>query len=77
MGKKRGAPRKTAERSKRALVQIRLSDAEKKAFELAAEQDGKKLSEWIRDRLRRLSREELQSNGHEVPFLVGKLSGNE
>jgi hypothetical protein len=44
-------------------------EAEKQAFQAAAELDGKKLSEWIRDRLRRLSREELQANGLDVPFL--------
>jgi uncharacterized protein (DUF1778 family) len=70
MKPKRGAPRKSAEKSKRALVQIRLNEAEKKAFEQAADLDGKKLSEWIRDRLRRNSREELERLGHKVPFLV-------
>lgn len=66
---KRGAPRKTAATSKNELVQIRLNSAEKAAFEQAAILDGKKLSEWIRDRLRRNSREELESLGRVVPFL--------
>jgi hypothetical protein len=70
MVKKRGAPKKPAAKSKGALVQIRLNDAEKQAFQLAAESDGKKLSEWIRDRLRRDSRQELEANGRKVPFLA-------
>src|SRR5438045_5168869 len=46
------------------IVQIRVNSAEKQAFQAAADLDGKKLSEWIRDRLRRLSREELRSEEH-------------
>jgi len=65
----RGAPVKPAEKAKRALVQIRLNTAEKAGFIQAADLDGKKLSEWIRDRLRRLAREELQQQGLAVPFL--------
>jgi uncharacterized protein (DUF1778 family) len=72
MKTKRGAPRKTAATSKNELVQIRLNTAEKKAFEQAAVLDGKKLSEWIRDRLRRDSRQELEAHGQNVPFLPGK-----
>jgi uncharacterized protein (DUF1778 family) len=67
--KKRGAPRKPTAKAKRDLIQIRVGAAEKAAFEQAAELDGKKLSEWMRDRLRRLSREELQAHGQTVPFL--------
>ena len=40
-------------------------------FQDAADLDGKKLSEWIRDRLRRLSREELEDAGRTVAFLSG------
>ena len=69
MKTKRGAPKKTAATSKNELVQIRLNSAEKAAFEQAAILDGKKLSEWIRDRLRRNSREELEERGQAVPFL--------
>jgi hypothetical protein len=50
-------------------VQIRLNAAEKETFQLAADADGKKLSEWIRDRLRRDSRQELEALGRDVPFL--------
>lgn len=72
MGKKklpRGAPRKSAAKAKSEQLLIRVNGAEKQAFVAAAELDGKKLSEWVRDRLRRLSREELQAHGREVAFL--------
>lgn len=76
MGKKRGAPQKSADVAKSSLLQIRLSVVEKEAFANAAELDGKKLSEWIRDRLRRVAREELEDHGVPVPFLPGKVQGN-
>ena len=72
MAKRRGAPRKSAAHAKNALIQIRVNDAEKQSFALAAELDGKKTSEWIRDRLRKLAREELQAEGADVPFLSRK-----
>ena len=72
MGKQRGAPRKSSGAAKLALLQIRLSVAEKEAFANAAELDGKKVSEWIRDRLRRVARQELEGHGASVPFLPGK-----
>ena len=59
---KRGAPKKQPDKAKVALLQIRLSTAEKEAFAIAAELDGKKISEWIRDRLRRDSRQELEAS---------------
>jgi hypothetical protein len=71
MKAKRGAPKKPPERAKGSLVQIRLNPAEKAGFMAAAVLDGKKLSEWIRDRLRRLAREELEAHGQTVPFLPG------
>jgi uncharacterized protein (DUF1778 family) len=69
MNSKRGAPKKSAARSKGDHIQFRVNPAEKKAFEQAADLDGKKLSEWIRDRLRRDSRQELEAQGQSVPFL--------
>jgi uncharacterized protein (DUF1778 family) len=71
MKPKRGAPKKPPERAKGALVQLRLNPAEKAGFVQAADLDGKKLSEWIRDRLRRMAREELEAHGQAVPFLPG------
>jgi hypothetical protein len=71
MKRKRGAPRKSPETAKGKLVQIRLNESEKAAFVAAATLDGKKLSEWIRDRLRRDSRQELEEHGLPVAFLPG------
>jgi len=73
MKSNRGAPKKSAAKSKGGHIQFRVNDAEKKAFEQAAILDGKKLSEWIRDRLRRDSRQELEAHGQTVPFLPGKV----
>ena len=72
MAKKRGAPSKGADKAKAELIQLRVNAAEKKAFVDAADLDGKKLSEWIRDRLRRLSRQELEESGRQVAFLLAK-----
>lgn len=72
MSKKRGAPPKSPEKAKNQVFQIRLSSAEKEAFRLAAEADGKKIAEWIRDRLRRDSRNELEKQNIPVPFAVVK-----
>jgi hypothetical protein len=68
--KKPGAPKKPPGKAKSELLQIRVSLAELRAFSDAAELDGKKRSEWIRDRLRRLSRQELEQAGRVVPFLL-------
>lgn len=56
-------------RTKGELAQIRISKLEKQSFADAAILDGKSFSEWARDRLRRLAREELQKAGRPVPFL--------
>jgi hypothetical protein len=72
MKSNRGAPKKSAAKSKGDHIQFRVNPAEKEAFERAADLDGKKLSEWIRDRLRRVSRQELEDHGQRVPFLPGK-----
>jgi hypothetical protein len=68
--KKIGAPKKAPDRAKVEMLQIRVSSAEKQAFQDAADADGKKMSEWIRDRLRRLSKQELERSGRQVPFLT-------
>ncbi len=72
---RRGAPKKSPDKAKAALIQLRVNDAEKRAFVDAADLDGKKLSEWMRDRLRRLAREELQAHGRTVAFLPSGESG--
>jgi hypothetical protein len=76
MKRRPGAPRKPAAKAKRELVQIRLGAAEKAGFALAADLDGKKLSEWIRDRLRRDARQEIEAHGQPVPFLPVQRQGD-
>lgn len=56
--------------AKEAYFQFRLSGPEKQAFTDAATADGRTLSGWIRDRLRRLAREELRELGKPDPFSV-------
>jgi len=50
-------------------LQVRLSSAEKAAFENAALAAGVSMSAWVRERLRRAARDELQSSGIKVPFI--------
>lgn len=56
---------------KTVTLQIRLQAKEKEAFEKAAEIAGVALSAWVRERLRRMARQELVSVGEQVPFLQG------
>jgi hypothetical protein len=71
MKKKRGAPKKPKSKAKIDKLQIRVTAAEKLAFADAAEADGKTLSGWLRDRLRRDCRQELEQLGKPVRFLTG------
>jgi hypothetical protein len=71
MKKKTGRPRKSPSKSLNRTLQFRLTDAEKQAFSEAAELSGQEVSVWIRDRLRRLSRQELETVGRPVAFLAG------
>lgn len=50
-------------------LQVRMSQSEKESFERAAHMSGVTVSAWVRDKLRRAAREELQSSGVKVPFL--------
>jgi hypothetical protein len=65
-----GAPKKPPGKARNVLMQFRVTTAEQQAIQVAADLDGKKLSEWIRDRLRRDSRSELEKAGQPVPFAV-------
>jgi uncharacterized protein (DUF1778 family) len=60
----KGSPQK-----KEALLQLRLSAAEKEAFEDAARLAGLALSAWVRSRLRSAARRELIEEGQSVAFL--------
>jgi uncharacterized protein (DUF1778 family) len=50
-------------------MKLRLQPEEKEAFEQAAELAGVPLSAWVRERLRRAARRELDEDGKPVPFL--------
>ncbi len=54
--------------SKSENIKLRVKPEEKKAFQEAAEIAGIDLSTWIRERLRRSARVELQEVGKEIPF---------
>ncbi len=51
------------------FMKLRLQPEEKQAFEQAAELAGVPLSAWVRERLRRAARRELDEAGKPVPFL--------
>jgi len=55
-------------------LQVRLTQAERDTLNLVANGSGISVSAWVRDRLRRAAREELQSSGIKVPFLDTKIS---
>ena len=59
--------------AKSEIVRLRLSVDEKRAFERAAELSGLTVSAWIRERLRRAARIEMEEMGERVPF--AKLPG--
>jgi uncharacterized protein (DUF1778 family) len=50
-------------------LQVRLSKAEKETLTAAAHVAGVSTSSWVRDRLRKMARQELQASGLKVPFL--------
>jgi hypothetical protein len=56
-------------RPKTEILQIRVTDAEKEGFELAAVLAGISLSSWVRERLRLTAIRELESAGRRVPFV--------
>jgi hypothetical protein len=56
---------------KNANIIVRASVLEKTSFRDAASLAGQSLSVWIRDRLRRAARQELESGSKPVAFLQG------
>ena len=49
--------------TKATRLDMRVSEEEKELFRRAAEKDGRSLSNWIRDRLLKVAREELGEKG--------------
>ena len=64
-----GRPKKKREAVKADYIEVRCEEAEKRAFRMAAEAAGLPLSGWIRERLRRAARKELQDMDMRVAFL--------
>ncbi len=51
------------------MLKFRVEPGEKEAFQQAAELAGIPLSTWVRERLRRAARIELEDAGRQIPFL--------
>jgi uncharacterized protein (DUF1778 family) len=66
-------PKKTAKNqpsaTKAEYLQLRVTAEEKVAFEKAAELCGVGVSSWVRERLRRACRRELEEAGIRAPFV--------
>lgn len=69
MAKKRGRPPVDRDKAKAEYLEVRLEVAEKEAFRDAAGLAGLPLSAWVRERLRRAARQELEESGRPVAFL--------
>ena len=72
--KRRGRPPKGSDKIRGDYLEIRVDSMEKQAFRDAAEIAGLDLSAWVRERLRRIARDELEDAGRPVAFL-GKKTG--
>lgn len=55
--------------AKSEIIKTRLSSEEKDAFQQAADLAGIPLSNWVRERLRRAARIELEEAGKDIPFV--------
>jgi len=69
MAKKTGRPKKAPDAVKTEYIEIRCETGEKQSFRDAADAAGMPMSGWIRDRLRRAARKELEDLNKPVPFL--------
>jgi hypothetical protein len=67
--RKMGRPKKKPGTAKADYIEVRCLEAEMEAFRAAAEAAGLPLSGWIRERLRRAARKELEGMNMPVAFL--------
>jgi uncharacterized protein (DUF1778 family) len=67
--KRIGRPPKDPDKKKGLRLDMRLDEYEKEGFRMAAEMAGLELSGWIRERLRRAAKKELEDAGKKVPFI--------
>ena len=64
--------------AKEQVLQIRLSEQEKRGFQAAAELAGIPLSSWVRERLRLAAIRDLESAGQQIPFIAPiKIGGSD
>jgi uncharacterized protein (DUF1778 family) len=70
---KAGRPKKPKGTAKEEYLELRLDAAEKQAFKDAAELSGMAVSVWVRERLRKAARKELEDADRPVAFL-GRMS---
>lgn len=54
---------------KTEMLKLRLSEAEKRSFQEAADLAGITISAWVRERLRSAAVRELEGAGRPVPFI--------
>lgn len=69
-----GRPRKDGPEAKSDFLDVRVSGPEKEAFRDAAELAGIPLATWVRERLRRAARIELEDAGRQAAFLRSPLA---
>lgn len=69
MKTKMGRPKKKPDQVKADYIEMRCTEAEKQAFRAAAEAAGLPLTGWIRERLRKIARKELENMSMPVAFL--------
>ena len=70
--KRRGRPPLSSDKAKDEYLDVRLETAEKEAFKNAAALAGVPLATWVRERLRKVARKELDEANQPVPFLTSK-----
>jgi hypothetical protein len=70
--KRRGRPPKGSADVKSESILLRLDRGEKRGFAHAARLAGIPLSAWIRERLRRVARNELEEANVTIPFLPAR-----
>ena len=75
--KRPGRPRKGSAATKSESVLLRMEVREKEGFAAAAELAGAPLSVWMRERLRRAAKKELEEANLPIPFLKAALGSAE
>jgi hypothetical protein len=69
MSKRREYAHRGSGNRREGLLQVRVGDGEKQAFEDAANLSGLALSAWVRERLRQNALKELEAANRPIPFL--------